>query len=391
MCGVRPAGAGPCDACLAALGAPATAPARRPRRLSPRCSTTTSGAATSCVALKYRNRRDVAAVLARGHGRAASTAAEVDLVTWAPTSAARRGGPGLRPVAGCWRGRSARALGRPVRPRCCAASPARPRPASTPARAPVGPDVRGRSPPVAGPRARRRRRGHHRRHPRPRPRSLRAAGAAEVHRRSPPPARRSSVGRAEVDDAAPDRRPHAANPPDEVRPPMQVTELQVQRSLAGAHRPRRSDDADRDRASPTPGVRRRRPTASSSGWPRRPPIRDDRLAEARRPARDRRPSHRRGSGPAHGRPARLRPPALSRSSAGPCSTPAAAEPAGTMVAGVEITISSRGAEPSDGARGRHPAQDRSPGPLRRGHGHRPGPLRRGDATPASPRRRSARW
>ena len=60
---------------------------------------------------------------------------------------------------------------------------------------------------------------------------------------------------------------------------MQVTELQVQRSLQALTDSRRRDETDADRlASCAPTVS---PTVSSSGWPRLAAVRDDRLAEAR--------------------------------------------------------------------------------------------------------------
>ena len=46
------------------------------------------------VALKYRNGRGVARLSGRGHGRHWSIRREVDAVTWAPTSAARRAARG---------------------------------------------------------------------------------------------------------------------------------------------------------------------------------------------------------------------------------------------------------------------------------------------------------
>ncbi len=104
-------GTNPCDACIAAL--------------RPAGEGACPAGLTSCrslfdydergrdlvVALKYRNRRDVAAVL--GAGMAALVEpGEVDLVTWAPTSAARRGARGYDQSRLLAVG-VARALGRP--------------------------------------------------------------------------------------------------------------------------------------------------------------------------------------------------------------------------------------------------------------------------------------
>ena len=86
-------GPSPCPACIGALRPPAEAPCPLALASCRSLFDYDERGRDLVVALKYRNRRDVAAVL--GAGMAALVErTDVDLVTWAPTSGARRAARG---------------------------------------------------------------------------------------------------------------------------------------------------------------------------------------------------------------------------------------------------------------------------------------------------------
>ena len=190
-----------CGACCCRRPARAAAPGarRRAARAPPSCAgrprCRSRPPSTRCAALlayegvgrelvarlKYRNARAAAGFLA-GAMAALVDPADVDVVTWAPTTRGPAPPAGVRPGRGCWPGWSPAASAVPCRP-LLTRPPGPPQTGRAGARAAIGP---GASRPRAdrrraGPRPRppRRRRRHHRRHD-----DRRRPGAAR--RRAPP-------------------------------------------------------------------------------------------------------------------------------------------------------------------------------------------------------------